>query len=249
MLQERNTRELSARSVLASLLLGMRDGKLPGSALVRAGSVFDFAEGTTRVALSRMVAAGELTTEGGEYRLAGPLLARHGRQEEGRRPRLRRWDGTWRIAIVGSSGTRRDATERALVRRTLAELRLGEWREGVWLRPDNLERTMPPIEDCAWVTRARLADDDQVDDLVARLWNPGQWATEASRLRGAMATTVPEAGIADSFLLAAAVVRHMRDDPLLPPELLPAHWPGDDLRSDYDRYEVAFRAAVGEFYR
>ena len=57
----RNTeRPLSARSVVASTLLGMRPPRLPTQILVRSGALFGIAEGTTRVALSRMVAAGEL---------------------------------------------------------------------------------------------------------------------------------------------------------------------------------------------
>ena len=53
-------RSLTARSVIASLLLGMRDPALPVSALVRSGGRLGLAEGTIRVAVSRMVAAGEI---------------------------------------------------------------------------------------------------------------------------------------------------------------------------------------------
>ena len=40
MLQDRNTPALTARSVVASLVLGTRRGRLPGSALVRAATLF-----------------------------------------------------------------------------------------------------------------------------------------------------------------------------------------------------------------
>jgi phenylacetic acid degradation operon negative regulatory protein len=34
------------------------------------------------------------------------------------------------------------------------------------------------------------------------------------------------------------MVRHIRTDPVLPPELLPADWPGLRLRRDYDEYRA-----------
>lgn len=231
---------------MASLVLGTRRGRLPGSALVRAATLFGFAEGTTRVALSRMVAAGELSTSDGEYALDGPLLDRHGRQEEGRRPRLRRWDGSWRMAVVGSSGARRPAAERASVRRRLADLRLAEWREGVWIRPDNFGRdAYPPIDGCTWLERAQFVSDDDVHEIVDKLWSPKRWAATATELLAAMAKTTPADDIAETFRIAAAVVRHLRDDPLLPDALLPADWPGKALRAAYDDYEAAFSAALG----
>src|SRR5579864_6580111 len=86
---------LSARSVIASLLLGMRPPRLAGQRLVRATERFGFTENATRVALSRMVGAGELDLEEGTYALRGALLDRKRQQEAGRRPVVRSWDGTW----------------------------------------------------------------------------------------------------------------------------------------------------------
>jgi phenylacetic acid degradation operon negative regulatory protein len=237
--QERNT-PLTTRSVVASLVLGTRRGQLPGSALVRAGTLFGFAEGTTRVALSRMVAAGELDTDAGQYRLSGPLRERHGRQEEGRRPQLRRWDGTWLMAVVGSSGARRPAAQRASVRKELTALRLAEWREGVWIRPDNIAAATAAVDGCTWLKGVRLVDEGDNVALTASLFAPAQWARTARRLSKALAATRSEDDIPGSVSTAAAVVRHLRDDPLLPDALLPDGWPGDALRAAYDVYEADF---------
>jgi phenylacetic acid degradation operon negative regulatory protein len=38
------------------------------------------------------------------------------------------------------------------------------------------------------------------------------------------------------FVIAAAAVRHLQRDPLLPPSLVPADWPGDQLRAAYTSY-------------
>ena len=95
-------RPLTARSVIASTLLGTTPPRLPGRLLVRAGALFGLAEGTVRTALSRMVAAGELTADDGTYALAGPLLARQARQDESRRAVVaaETWDGGWTMAVV-----------------------------------------------------------------------------------------------------------------------------------------------------
>jgi DNA-binding transcriptional regulator PaaX len=67
---------LTARSVLASALLGMDPPELPVAQLVRLTGLFGISENRARVALSRMVAGGEATSDGtGLYRLAGHLAA------------------------------------------------------------------------------------------------------------------------------------------------------------------------------
>jgi phenylacetic acid degradation operon negative regulatory protein len=232
---------LTIRSVIASLLLGTHPPRLAGRRLVRAAERFGFSENATRVALSRMVAAGELSATNGDYGLAGPLLERQRRQQAGRRPPVRRWDGTWVVAVVGATSSRRSAGQRSSARRLLVEARLAEWREGVWIRPDNLRGPNPAIAGCAWLVGARPEDPPP----VAELWSLGDWAERARVLLAAMAETRPSGDHpGPSFRLAAAVVRQLRDDPLLPEDLLPADWPGPALRSTYDAYEGAFQAAL-----
>ena len=77
---------MTARSVVASTLLGVEPPRLTTRILVRSGELFGIAEGTTRVALSRMVAAGELRPDDDGYRLAGRLLDRQARQTASRGP-------------------------------------------------------------------------------------------------------------------------------------------------------------------
>ena len=43
-------------------------------------------------------------------------------------------------------------------------------------------------------------------------------------------------GIPGRFTVAAAMVRHLLTDPVLPAELLPADWPGGDLRAAYTNF-------------
>ncbi|HEX9995184.1 MAG TPA: PaaX family transcriptional regulator C-terminal domain-containing protein [Acidimicrobiales bacterium] len=249
-------RPLTARNVIASTLLGVRPPELAGRVLVRSGELFGIAEGTTRVALSRMVAAGELEADGGRYRLTGRLLARQARQAESRTGATGPWDGTWRLAVV--TADRRPAADRADLRAAMAGLRLAERREGVWLRPDNLDPARLPgaraVADrqCAWF---RAEPDDDPAALAAALWDLDGWAGGATALLGRMAARVGDlerggtAALAPGFVLSAAVLRHLQADPLLPADLLPAGWPGDELRRAYDRYDAAFAAAWRDWFR
>ena len=140
MMQER---KLTARSVIASTLLGVRPPRLSAAVLVRAGSLFEIPEGTIRTALSQMLAVGELVVVEGRYELAGVLLARAGRQTESRTSHpSRRWDGQWRLAIVAGDRAR-SADDRLRVRTSLRRAHFAELREGVWTRPADRAQPEP----------------------------------------------------------------------------------------------------------
>jgi phenylacetic acid degradation operon negative regulatory protein len=56
-------------------------------------------------------------------------------------------------------------------------------------------------------------------------------------------------GLGDAFVLAAAALRHLLADPLLPDELLPDDWPGPSFRADDARFDRTFTAAWRAWYR
>jgi phenylacetic acid degradation operon negative regulatory protein len=245
---ERNP--LTARSVVASTLLGTEPPWLPTRKLVQAGDLFGIPEGTIRVALSRMSGAGEVEASGQGYQLAGRLLDRQARQTASRLAATERWDGSWEIALVGS-GAARAAPDRALLRQALSDLRLGELREGIWMRPANLPPDRSPeahviaTAQCLWVRRADIEPTPDPSEL----WDLVSWAADARALQSELAGLLPgvEAGdtaaLRAGFVASAAVLRLLQRDPLLPPGLTPPDWPGDDLRRDYDRYDAVWRAS------
>jgi phenylacetic acid degradation operon negative regulatory protein len=250
---ELGLRPLTARSVVLSTLLGLDPPTLPASRLVATAGLFGIGEGTTRVALSRMTAAGELTADDGVYRLGDRLLERQRRQASGRRPPRGRWRGGWHLAVVTAG--RRAADERAALRDALLAGRMATWRDGVWLRPDNLERPelAPKLAaQCTWVAGA---PDEDPPSLAAQLWDLAGWATTAHRLiEGLDATRGPlDRGdtdvLAAGFVRSAAVLRHLAADPLLPAALLPEPWPGDDLRAVYDGWDAAYRRVLASWHR
>lgn len=244
-------RALTARSVLLSVLLGSDPPRLPVLLLVRTTQLFGIAEGTTRTALSRMAAAGEVTAHGAAYELTGPgLLRRQERQTSSRLGVTREWDRRWVQAVTGVDG-RRSAAERATVRQALSAARLAELREGVWLRPDNLDERRG-VDGARWFT---VDTDDDPVTLAARLWDLDAWSTTATDLVRSMDRLVgpledgDRRALADGFVLSAAVLRHFQADPLLPAALLPERWPGDALRREYDRYDRAYRSVLSAWFR
>ena len=217
---------LTARSVVLSVLLGAHPAWASAAELVTLTEDFGIREPTLRVALTRMVGAGDLVRSADGYRLSDRLLARQRRQDDALDPRLRRWDGTWTTLVITSIGT--DARTRATLRTTLQRSRFGELREGVWMRPANLDpRLADELRDRVRVLRAR---DDDPAGLVAALWDLPTWVAAGRRLLAELsdATDVPA-----RFVAAAATVRHLLSDPVLPTELLPEGWPGAALRQAY----------------
>lgn len=251
-MQQIRKRPFTARSVIASTLLGAHPPVLPARVLIRSGELFEIPEGTIRVALTRMLHKQEIAQyDDGRYALTGRLLLRQARQEEGRHPKLRRWNGAWRTALVTAVG--RSPADRAALRETLRRLRLAELRDGVWVRPDNLphpDDDDPPAGECLWASMQIAADPH---GIVAILWDTKGWATEAEALLGQVARwrkQAPRMGkpaLVTGFVLSAAVLRHFNADPLLPPELLPRDWPGTRLRKEYEAFDGEFLAMWRSF--
>jgi len=240
---------LTARSVLASALLGEDPPELPVAHLVHLAGLFGINPNRTRVALSRMVASGEATTDGsGRYRLAGPLLARRDRQVESLGGLTEAWDGRWRLVVVTTAGS--SAEERAARRRRLALARLAQQREGVWLRPHNLALRPDPADDADLATWTAVPDGDAVA-LATGLWDLDGWAGRARALVVELEArpTVGPADLAPGFELSATVLRHLQSDPLLPSALLPDAWPGPSLRSVYRAWDGHYRAVLRSWGR
>ncbi len=235
-------RPFNARSLVLSVLLGLEPPALPARSLVALAEVFAIAGGTMRTALSRMVAAGELAASDGEYRLAGPLLDRKAAQDIGRRPAPVEWDGTWWIAAVTSP--RRTVPQRRAFRTRMANLRMGELRPETWMRPANLDMG-PTGGDGLAVVRGPLHGENPAV-LAARLWPLDALGRRANVLVGLVEAARPElergdpTALTHTIGLAAATVRFLRAEPLLPPTLVPADWPVERLRAEYRTFDRTF---------
>ena len=116
------------------------------------------------------------------------------------------------------------------------------------MRPDNLDLGLPGALDTDlerwWRPAIRLA-------LAERLWDVAAWSDERKPFCGARLRLVPDGpdALAPGFELWAAVLRHLQADPLLPAALAPEGWPGDRLRTTYDRWDTQYRATLSEWSR
>lgn len=230
---------VTTRSALLTLLLGAELPSLTTRELIAAASVVGFAEPAVRVALSRMTSAGDVVRdEDGRYRLSDRLLERQRRQDRATRPALRDWDGGWELVVVTTAG--RTAADRAELRAALGQLRLAELREGVWTRPANLAIDWPgSVEEVS--DRFTGAPVTHSGELAGRLWDLAGWAGTARELLAATDTTDPVL----RFSACATSGRHLLTDPVLPAELLPRDWPGDELRAGH----VAYKQWVNDMRR
>lgn len=255
-------RPLTPRSVVLSVLLGSRPPELPVAALVEFTSLFDITPGACRTALSRMVATGELDSDDGIYRLGEGLHERRRQQESGRLPAPTSWDGTWWFATVVAD--RRSTAERRAHRSRMSGARFGELRPDTWLRPANL----PAPDGLALLTRGPIVAGDE-DGLVRRLWDLEALDERADTLRSELDHVVDvlsaedrrrgrraagrrdddghDAGLADTFVVLAAALRHLRREPQLPAALAPSDR-ADRLRATYAGVERRFQAALADFF-
>lgn len=234
-------RPFNARSLVLSVLLGLPTPRLTTRSLMQLGDLFDLAPGTVRTALSRMVAAGELVTDGGAYELGGRLLERKEAQDIGRRPPDDAWDGAWWIVAV--TAPNRTITARREFRTQMVNARMGELRPDTWLRPANLSG--PHVKRDVVVLRGERSGDDPLE-LVGRLWDLPSIADRCRMLLDELDSA--DRGIAEgemaaipaAMLRAAAVVRFLREEPLLPRSLTPTEWPVEELRDRYRTFDRQF---------
>lgn len=231
--------KMTARSVVLSVLLGAHPAWATSAELLRLTSDFGIREQTLRVALTRMVTAGDLVRSDDGYRLSDRLLTRQRRQDDALYPRTRDWNGDWVTLVITAVGM--DARARAALRNSLQMKRFGEIREGVWLRPDNLDDELPA--EIAERVRVLQSRDGNPAELTAQLWDLPDWAANGQRLLAAMAAAHD---IPARFRAAAAIVRHLLTDPVLPTELLPAGWPGAELRQAYEDFAAELVARRDE---
>jgi phenylacetic acid degradation operon negative regulatory protein len=84
------------------------------------------------------------------------------------------------------------------------------------------------------------ADPEGDPAVLARaLWDLDTRAAQGRELRDALARAVRPR---ERFAAAAAVVRFLRTDPVLPAALLPPGWPGDALHAAYAAYREELAA-------
>ncbi len=235
---------------------------MPVGALVEAGDLFELAPNAVRVAVTRLLASGEIARdERGRYRLGETAQAIHQYTASWKHleRRTRRWAGGW-IALHPNAVGRTEQRGRA---RALRLLGFRALLPSLWLRPDNLSAPVDGLRDelgALGVPRADLVFElgglDRPAEVRARgLWDAAGLCAAHRALREELersATRLPRlaagAAMVESFLLGGRAIRQLVLDPLLPDAICPA----DDrqaLALTLQQYDRQGRAAWAELLR
>jgi phenylacetic acid degradation operon negative regulatory protein len=254
----------NARSFVLDLLSTLRRGAMPVRALVESAALFAIAEGSVRVALTRLLADGLVERdERGLYRLGRAAAPVQGHVAAWRNleARLRPWSGGWIGVFEGASAARPSRASQRRSERALGLTGFRSFARGLALRPDNLAGGVARLrEELAELGLApgavvcELHELDAVSDARARkLWDAddlvAQYRRHRQRLEAStrrLRSRTPEVAMAESFRVGGAVLRLLAHDPLLPEPIVAA----DERKALVDAmidYDATGRASWSEF--
>ena len=160
---------------------------------------------------------------------------------------LEPWDGYWYLTGFEIPETRRGA--RDAIRNLLVELGAAPIQSGLYVYASDLSDFVLQLAAhlgvagtvTSFVTGAiQVGNDCPDEELIDRLWPLTALADRYARVEQQLAAVVEQAPLTDGGRLAALMFAAtleteavLRDDPLLPVELLPAGWAGSRARQAF----------------
>jgi phenylacetic acid degradation operon negative regulatory protein len=230
--------DMHARSAVFDVygdLLSDRAHQSTVAGLVRLLTPVGITAPAVRTAVSRMVSQGWLTPvrlpSGRGYRATDRAVQRFSNAlERAYRPAARDWDGSWHLALTSAPAGR---TERARLSREMTYLGFAPLHDNTWVSPfARSELTDVLARNGATALQVRTSDVSPADaplsawDLDALAEAYRAWHAEAAdrvALHLSAHADPDEAAFAARFHQWR---KFLFTDPGLPPELLPANWPG-----------------------
>jgi phenylacetic acid degradation operon negative regulatory protein len=252
---------MKPKSLILDLLSAAEPTPIPTGTFIKAARIFRLKENTVRVTLNRLVAGGTLEARGAGSERRHTLsprsrvLNRHILATQTMRPHA--WKGAWISVIAWAPGVERRGRDR--FREALRVLKLANLQPGVWVRPDNLDLSLEEVlgeygfkDEVIW-TRGRLHNGRPNAALARSLYALARLSKAITRacrdLEASLArleTLSDERALAETFTVGGRAIKAMFEDPLLPPELLPPGWLGEELRKSFARYDRIGRAYWGQ---
>lgn len=228
-------RPLTATRLALALLSASRETSLSANALVGAAELLGSSSNAMRVALSRLVASGDVELASrGRYALSSSALAPalHVRRFRTGFARRVAWRGDF-VAVFTGDLPRRNPTSVRRRERALGLVGFRAFRHGVHVRPDNLEGGVDRVrshlaelgldEEADVVTcRFDAAQQRAIEDLYVVTADAARAADLDLRVRTLLARlelTPTHRDAKESFFVGDEVLRFLARDPLLPSEL------------------------------
>lgn len=227
----------TGKSLALDLLSTLRGGSMPIAALVAAGEVFGLAEGSVRVAVTRLVASGRVERdERGRYRLglASLPVTRQLESWHQLEERTCRWHGDW-IGVHLSGETSGRGNARRTRERALRWNGYEELAPGLYVRPDNLRGGVACQReslhalglDPGALVVGLGGLDTKTEQRARRLWDrPAlergyrQAIRELAASEARLDRSSEAHAMAESFLLGGRIIGQLVLDPLLPSPLI-----------------------------
>ncbi|WP_430402170.1 hypothetical protein [Hyphomonas sp.] len=228
--------DVSARTLVLSLMSvpGRRPQTL--AYLSRAGSLFGMEPTAIRMAVTRLVKEGLLESVDRGVYATGPKAAAFTAEISdwrGAPARTRPWTGGWIGVITNHLGR----TDRKDLRARMRALRLygfAQAEAGLWVRPDNLRQSLTQLR--AALLRIGLQEDALLVAISETAMPAGVnwrnlWSTDDLKAtyegaiaamrasRKAAASLPPDAAARETLLVGQSVIRTINLDPLLPDDI------------------------------
>lgn len=257
-------RVLPTRSLVLSTIDA--DGRLDAGPLFAVAAAAGHSDKAMRDCLARIVrdrliarvagrgrSAQYLATDSGRAALDADLgwTAFAHRVDAGLEP----WDGCWHV--IGFEIPERRRAARDALRSLLVELGAAPVQSGLYVYASDLTGFVRQLASHLGVSRAvtsfvtrsiQIADDPQDTGIVNRLWPLAALADRYTSIEQRLASIAEQAPLMDGDRLAASMFAAivdteavLRDDPLLPAELLPNNWAGRRARRAF----MTAHSAVG----
>ncbi|MBA2445145.1 MAG: PaaX family transcriptional regulator [Nocardioidaceae bacterium] len=250
---------MNARSALFDVYgdhLRATGGVAPVASLVQLMAPLGITAPAVRTAISRMVRQGWLEPIRLEAVAAYRLTPKADRRLTDAAQRIYRspaapWDHRWHLLVIDKGA---DRASRERIRSGLSYFGYALLRDDTWISPHTSGEVDALVAAEGVRTRRFLAEHDGDDvSLTATLWDLDElgrsylrWLADA-RLLIANTQIRGQLSDRDSFVMRSRLVHEWRkflfSDPGLPPELLPADWPGDTAAQFFD--EQATRLVGG----
>lgn len=204
--------------------------------LLKIGELFAFNANAVRVAVTRLVADGQLENdERGLYRLGSAAAETQAHVESWRlgEARVRPWKGDWLAVVLPRKPER--STRRASLR-ALSRLGLREGLPGLWIRPDNLRLPLTSsgerlralgLEDSAELFRISDFSDALTERFRTQLWPVRNLTRSYESVERRLTRSLSqldrmphETALVQTFLFGGEAIFVLATDPLLPEQML-----------------------------